>query len=653
MIQEVNTLVTTRVPLLSEFDRPSTFSAIPTLANRANRYFYWDANGNPAATLNPIFPTNYLALDRGTDTAPTYTFFGDLDTGMWSPNVNTIAFSTTGIEAMRITPGVPDPETGDTPGELVVNSSLQVAGNVGIGTQAPSAKLHVQGNTRLAGSTTLAAPNTNAAAWTTAGINLIQSAATFTDITSSGSVPAISINNFAAQTLAATNSTTVTRLYGTFFVDPVAGTNVTATERFALGADTLRVIGNSSFGGTINGSGISITGGVQFTTVGSAINIGTSQTTGTLIFGNTAGTGTITLGQSTISQTTNIQAGITASGSTKTINIGTNGASGSTTNINIGSATSGANQTTTISGNVGIGTSSPASKLDVNGTLTSGNISARGDGSEGGQITLLNAANSAGPLTLDVDASGNGRLITTVNNANLSLGQLSGTGGIIQFYTANGERMRINSTGNVGIGTISPEAVLDVNGGQVTRGDASGYVYFAPKIGTTPFGTNYDRFEIRVDPANPVTLLGNTHGGTGAARALAFLAGTNERFRILTTGGITSSDLPDAVGYKGLPQNSQAASYTLALSDMGKHISTTTGGVVIPPNSGGGSVAFPIGTTIVIYNNSNIAQNISITTDTLRLAGTATTGTRSLAQRGLATCVKVLATEWVVSGNVT
>jgi hypothetical protein len=123
----------------------------------------------------------------------------------------------------------------------------------------------------------------------------------------------------------------------------------------------------------------------------------------------------------------------------------------------------------TSAGNVGIGTSNPTNKLDVNGELSTGNINVRGDGSEGGQITFNNAANSAGPLTLDVDASGNGRLITTVNNANLSLGQLSGTGGIVQFYTANIERMRIDASGNVGIGTSSPIAKLDVFGTSLTR----------------------------------------------------------------------------------------------------------------------------------------------------------------------------------------
>lgn len=102
-------------------------------------------------------------------------------------------------------------------------------------------------------------------------------------------------------------------------------------------------------------------------------------------------------------------------------------------------------------------------------------------------------------------------------------------------------------------------------------------------------------------------------------------------------------------GLRGLPQNSQTGAYTLALTDAGKHISITTGGVVIPAN---GSVAFPIGSAIAIYNNSGSTQTISITTDTLRLAGTATTGSRTLAAYGLATCVKVASTTWVASGNV-
>ena len=74
------------------------------------------------------------------------------------------------------------------------------------------------------------------------------------------------------------------------------------------------------------------------------------------------------------------------------------------------------------------------------------------------------------------------------------------------------------------------------------------------------------------------------------------------------------------------------------------------GGVVIPAN---GSVAFPVGTTIVVFNNSGSTQSITITTDTLRLAGGTSTGTRTLAIYGLATLVKVSSTVWLATGNVT
>jgi len=69
------------------------------------------------------------------------------------------------------------------------------------------------------------------------------------------------------------------------------------------------------------------------------IAIGTSQTTGTLTLGGASQTGAITVGQSTGNQTLNVGTGATLSGSTKTINLGTNGVSGSTTIITLGSAT--------------------------------------------------------------------------------------------------------------------------------------------------------------------------------------------------------------------------------------------------------------------------------------------------------------------------
>jgi hypothetical protein len=118
---------------------------------------------------------------------------------------------------------------------------------------------------------------------------------------------------------------------------------------------------------------------------------------------------------------------------------------------------------------------------------------------------------------------------------------------------------------------------------------------------------------------------------------------------INVSGSLTSGNLADAIGYKGTPINSRTSTYTLALSDIGSNISITTGGIIIPANS---SVAFPIGSTIIIFNDSAIEQTISITADTLRQAGTTNTGNGLIGAYDVATLIKVASTVWVVSGNV-
>lgn len=112
----------------------------------------------------------------------------------------------------------------------------------------------------------------------------------------------------------------------------------------------------------------------------------------------------------------------------------------------------------------------------------------------------------------------------------------------------------------------------------------------------------------------------------------------------------TGTIATNSVGFRGIPANAKTGAYTLLLTDCGKHISITTGGVAIPAN---GTTAFPIGTTIGVYNDSASTQAITITTDMLRLGGSASTGTRTLAIRGFASLVKVNTTEWVALGNVT
>jgi hypothetical protein len=201
--------------------------------------------------------------------------------------------------------------------------------------------------------------------------------------------------------------------------------------------------------GLTNGtfSNLSLTGNLnvtQLSTLGTINNTrGTvgilNSTTGTIQSLNST-TGTI----GTLNNTTGTIGTLVATGTI----------TGSTNIVNIGS---GQIYKDAI-GNVGIGVASPEAKLDVNGTLQ-----LRGSGSEGGEINFLNTGNASVGMTIDVSSGSNvGRILTAATNSELKLGQLVGTGGIITAHTAAAERMRIDASGNVGIGTTSPAYQLNV-----------------------------------------------------------------------------------------------------------------------------------------------------------------------------------------------
>jgi hypothetical protein len=147
--------------------------------------------------------------------------------------------------------------------------------------------------------------------------------------------------------------------------------------------------------------------------------------------------------------------------------------------------------------------------------------------------------------------------------------------------------------------------------------------------------------------ANPMTAQGDliAGGASGAAGRLA--VGTAGQ--VLTADGTNPSWAAPSV-----PQNSQSAAYTLVAADAGKHIlhpaaDTTARTFTIPANS---SVAYPIGTVLTFVNqNAAGVVTIAISTDTMRLAGAGTTGSRTLAANGIATAIKLTSTEWIISGS--
>jgi hypothetical protein len=94
-----------------------------------------------------------------------------------------------------------------------------------------------------------------------------------------------------------------------------------------------------------------------------------------------------------------------------------------------------------------------------------------------------------------------------------------------------------------------------------------------------------------------------------------------------------------------LTQSTAAGGGTLQIGDRGTLVAVTAG-VTVPAN------IFAANDVVTIYNNSG--SNITITQGaslTLRQVGTANTGNRTLAQRGLVTIVFISATEAVISGG--
>jgi hypothetical protein len=154
-----------------------------------------------------------------------------------------------------------------------------------------------------------------------------------------------------------------------------------------------------------------------------------------------------------------------------------------------------------LSGNVGIGTTSPGYKLDVHGSSNVGALTATSVSGDGSGLTSLNASNLAsgtvpsarlslaasdipnldatkitsGTITVDVDTS-----TVTIDDYLIHDGDTNTKVGFpandtFTVTTANSERLRVDSSGNVGIGTTSPGYKLHVSGDIYATGNVTAY----------------------------------------------------------------------------------------------------------------------------------------------------------------------------------
>jgi hypothetical protein len=352
-----------------------------------------------------------------------------------------------------------------------------------------------------------------------------------------------------------------------------------------------------------------------------------------------------------------------------------NGTLGATTPSTIAattiSSTTGANFATS-SGSVGIGTASPAFKTEIQqavaGTAPSLRLTPQ---------LVLKGYNGNASFHSGIGFSMNEHTNGYWGSGILEVDDSGSYGAALAFYTSTGaalaspsEAMRISSSGTVGIGKTSPNGTLQVSTGtnftsilkvSDTSSGGTGFILLGD-------GNSTDKaVGIWRADANSVSTGGSFlniggYGGIVFAASNALFGSQTERMRISTAGVVSitgtltaTSTISDATGdVRILVQNSQSAAYTLVLADSGKHIlhpsaDTTARTFTIPAN---GTVAFTIGTAVTFINqNAGGVITISITTDTMRLAGAGTTGSRSLAANGVATAVKITSTEWIISGT--
>ena len=282
-------------------------------------------------------------------------------------------------------------------------------------------------------------------------------------------------------------------------------------------------------------------------------------------------------------------------------------------------------QFSTTKGTFTLGVSgSTAGVLNIAGS-TAGTVSIQGAASAG--TYNFNLPTSAGTSGQPLLSGGGGASSMTFGTLGVSGG---GTGvssaGIAAFNNITGY------TASGATGTTSTNLVFSTSPTLVT-----------PVLGVAS-ATSINKVAITA-PATSATLT-IADGKTLTASNTITLAATNDS-QTYTFPAATCN-----IGYLNIPQNSQSAAYTTVLADSGKHIlhpSTDNNARTFTIDSNT-NVPYAIGTVLTFINQINTVT-IAITSDTMTLAGTATTGPRTLAANGIATAIKVGTTSWIISGT--
>lgn len=237
------------------------------------------------------------------------------------------------------------------------------------------------------------------------------------------------------------------------------------------------------------------------------------------------------------------------------------------------------------------------------------------------------------------------------------------TGGLLYTYAAGTTTPQTTYTTAVGTTPNSNPIVMDAAGrleSEVWLTGEVAYKFILRDSAGGLLGTYDDIYGINDVsatgvPWSEITATPTTLAGYGITNGLSTTVAASTYAPInnaALTGTTTIQDAAAAshtAGYLDVPQSLKTANYQLVLADRGKSVVMNGASLTltVPAN---GTVAFPIGTAIVVINIAATSLSVAITTDTMTLVNTTTTGTRTLAQNAMATLVKVGATSWIIAG---
>ena len=191
----------------------------------------------------------------------------------------------------------------------------------------------------------------------------------------------------------------------------------------------------------------------------------------------------------------------------------------------------------TSAGNVGIGTSSPDYTLSIEKN-NAPQLSFRDtSGGTDSKVWLMSGLDSDFRLQALSDNLATGQLASVITRSGATVQTH-------QFYTTDSERMRIDSSGNVGIGTSSPGTALQVNNDWVSDYGSINVSHSTNSLGGLGIRCN-DVFKAAL------IYKGGTTGalfelGTFAAEPITFKTNNTERMRIDSSGNVGIGVVPSA-----------------------------------------------------------------------------------------------------------